>query len=842
MTGLTLRGRTLVVGAFVVAILFLAPGLTAGLPTRATRAPTEGLIAGSAEPNPSVQELLSPTPYSPSDLIWSIASIFYGNGVGDGYYFGEGGPIVVNNPTSNVTFFGGEGQSGLTNLTTNYNTSDGEFNPIVYTPSPSPRTNASFADYAPGGFAVLYGGLTNLSSQQVSNETWVYYFLNQTWRNVSQPFAPPARESAAFAVNASGGTALLQGGLVPRTEVGGGTASVLWNDTWSLNLTTFNWTPIASPNAPAPAYGASMIWQNVTNEYLLFGGCALVCSSETWSFSNATVGWQQVPVGAPPAPRGGAIFVWDNLDQVGLLYGGFVPAGNHLDGIADGEYFEPTTDRWIGLNPQPNPTGPRYDVPSAWADFPGCEGLIVVGGNTTLLGPPPNATFLQPANASLGNCVNNPGNGTGVGGPPPPNCSVLNVSLSIRVIDNTTFLGVPNATVEVQGEGHCITTQVETGPDGYANVTLAGPFTYNLTATHPGYHSDKAYPHIEPNQTNAVVIPLAPYPALHVRTWGLNNSSTPAILAGVAVNQGASYLIGSSDAEGWMNVSAWNYTGNGSLELVGVKSGWSAPHKEVQLPYTGVFTTNLTLLAAAELEIRVVNATDGDPLGAANGTLQDRDPGAPFPVPFITDLDGWANMSAVPSANYTVHAQAPGYLPNATTFFLPWVYPKNVTVALRPELGATMDVFVRDTSTGLPIDEANVTLVGRAYARTDPGGWANFTDVVPVGSVDVRGDAPGFIENSSWVAITYYQVLSRFVLNLTPLPACAASDGCFGHGPGGVQTTPFGLPFGAGLAGALLFAAPVFFVVLGLLYLFAIRRRTPVTPLDRRLREPGVPP
>ena len=98
--------------------------------------------------------------------------------------------MVVDDSLRNITTFGGEGSGGLDELTVNYNYSAGYFNVSQNSPGPSARANDSFAAVPGKDFAVLFGGLTNLPTQQTANDTWVYYFANQTWLNVTHAWLP----------------------------------------------------------------------------------------------------------------------------------------------------------------------------------------------------------------------------------------------------------------------------------------------------------------------------------------------------------------------------------------------------------------------------------------------------------------------------------------------------------------------------------------------------------------------------------------------------------------------------------------------------------------------------
>ncbi|MFI5415441.1 MAG: kelch repeat-containing protein, partial [Candidatus Lutacidiplasmatales archaeon] len=405
---------------FAVALVVLLPPFAttastarASNPTLAAPHPTDSISLSIAAPTAGIARPAATFPV----LQWGTAFILYGPGDDAGHFMGQGAAMVVDDHLRNMTTFGGEGSEGLTNWTANYNSTTGYFIVNVTNPTPSARENASFADVPGRDFAVLFGGLTNLTTDASVNDTWVYYFGNQTWRNVTHGIAPPAREAAAFAVNASGNVALLEGGANPDYKVNGSSAAVFWNDTWSLNLTTFTWTQRHPTTAPPPLFGSGMIWQNATNRYELFGGCALGCSSTLWTYGGQPANWSPLRPASGPSARGAAAFAWDGPNNIAVLFGGFDwGSGGVATPLGDGWLYSPRANVWTQLGATGGPF-PVYDAPNAWANYPGCEGLTLVGGSISLAAPPGTVSVLEPVGVNSTNCFPNLFLG---GGSPPP--------------------------------------------------------------------------------------------------------------------------------------------------------------------------------------------------------------------------------------------------------------------------------------------------------------------------------------------------------------------------------------------------------------------------------------
>lgn len=813
----------------LLAVLLVPPAWGQSAPSPSTVPTTSGHlppVATLPPVSPAAPARPHPTATLPT-FVWGLAFIIYGQGDDTTHFMGEGAAMVVDNNLRNITTFGGEGSGGLTASTVNYNYSVGYFNVINATPSPSARTNVSFADVPGRNFAVLFGGLTDLETQRTANDTWVYYFANQTWLNVTQTVAPPARQSAAFAVNDSGQTALLEGGWNPSYTGNGSTAAVIWNDTWSLNLTTFDWTHLHPLRSPPPMFGSGMIWQNTTHRYDLFGGCALQCSSALWSFGGTPAVWtQNSATGTIPAPRAAGAFVWDGADQVAILVGGFAWGIQGVQAFGDTYLLSMATRTWSTVIAEGGP-GPRYDAPNAWADFPGCEGLNILGGDTSLTGPPMNASLLAPFGAPATNCF--PNLIAGGGSPPPPPCSVQSVPLELRVTDARTGQGIGSAAVSIHGK--CLSTTQFTNAAGFLNYTLPAPDLINFSATAGGYRDTAVLDHFLPNTTNFVTIPMTPDPSLSVRAWGVGVSGVPEPLANVSVQEALFRVLGVTGPTGWLNVSPFAAP-PGPLDIGGSLVNYSSASSSVVVPFTGPLRTNLTLLAPGELDVHIVDGTTGRAVAATNEAIRNVDESGPSSIPFVVNSAGWYNVSTLAAANYTVSAGASGYLTNETTFDHPWIRHQVVTLSLPEESGAVLDVLVQNSVTGDRLGGATVHLVGFATVVTSRSGWANFSDVKPPSLYQVMANDTGFTSNYTVVSLTYFQRVDPYYVDLTPLPACTGGNAPCSPGHSGQSGPPFAFVNAGGGVGGLLLATPLALAGAGVVYAVLVARRT-TRPLAR---------
>ena len=683
--------------------------------------------------------------------------------------------MAVDDRFNNTVSFGGRALDGLSAITLVYdNASNGTWWYAGSPVSPSARANASFASYSPGGLAVLFGGLGNLSNLRTLNDTWAYYFGNETWVNVSQAIAPPARENAAFAIDPVAGVGLLVGGIDPRFSSGGTTGTILWNDSWELNLTTMRWTPLSLGGSPPALYGSSMVWDPVVHEFVLFGGCDTArCSDSVWTYSPGSSQWSHPTVGGvDPGGRGSAAFVWDPVDNVSVLYGGFAPGAAGPAALGGTYSLDPTLTGWSVVGSVGGPP-PTYGAASAFSDYPGCVGMWVQGGSPALDGVITNDSLLEPVSSLRPNCFTPFGGGTGNG--PPPACSNVSAHVSIQVRDAFTGAGLTGADVVVSGG--CGTSHGTTRAAGFVNLTEAAPDVLTVTADRIGYHGGTITTAYTGAAGEIVYLNLYPFPALSARVFGSTAQGTFP-LADAAVSVGGALIVGSSDSLGWVN--ATSIPSNGSTVTVGATApDFSAARSTVPLPYTGVVEVNLTLLAYGSLDLRVRDNWTAQPIGGATLSLTFLDPLGANTTVVRTDSSGWFN-SSLEAGNYTVDAGAPGYFSNGTAggFYHGWVVPTVLVVNLSKVYGADVDVHLLNAATGNPVAQGRVTFGGALSVYSDTRGWANATNLQPEGLLRILVSAWGFYPNTTTVTIAPYVILRDVMVALHPAPPCSPYADC----------------------------------------------------------------
>lgn len=842
----------------------VAPG-TLGSVGPASSAPTVASGRGhfgavSAGPRASLAPLPSKAAASPYS--WSSAFIGYGPSDPASLLFGEGTGMVSYNALDEVVFFGGQGLGGLSGVTLIYNWWYNASDPYNSTEgwnytrspvSPEARTNMSFGADQSAGEALLFGGLTDLTGQTTTNDSWLYNFATDRWSNVTARGGPPDRESAAFAVDQTDGIALLFGGIAPTYTSGTSGGAVIWSDTWEFHFATSSWTEVATPagTGPSPRFGASMVWDPTANAFFMVGGCALRCVMDTWRFDPSTSSWSGVNMtGHVPPARLGASFAWDPGADQAVLFGGSSFDQNGSSVVYGDSYLFLPTGEWIAYTvPAGGPAtiyqpGPEFDAATTWANFPGCNVMWVMGGNGALQAITSMAYVIQPTNDSpLFQCwywFSEPGPYNA----PPPECSQTS-ELIVTVANAFTQVGIPGAIVSVSG--HCAPVIGHTGPYGSVQLTLATPDNLTINVSANGFHGNSTwYNYTYGNSTTnttevqirSITVLLLPFPAINVQVLGNEGGVFLSPVFNAAVFLDNSSEIGPTDVYGWSNdssVSEFNQSVVVSASAVNFSTAW----RSVLVPYTGEVNVTLVLQADGHLTVIVLDERTHKPVSHATGTVIRLDQGLPGPFQYAVDHAG-RFTTQLPLGNYSATAGAPGYLANRTggAAFLPWVYNATIVVDLLLDYGTNISVRLRNAVTGAPIGGGLVTFGSVIELPTNPAGFANASDLGPPGEMKIVGIASGFYENSTIVRLDYDLTLPPLTLNLTPdcaLGGCPGSGGP--SGPGVSSLLP------GGVALVLLSAAPALFAILGALYALGLATRRPRRALSagQRAVGPGGP-
>ena len=714
--------------------------------------------------------------------------------------FGLGGGLVANSSSGVAVAFGGVSSGVLVNSTFAYSEMTNSWSTVPLSRAPTPRTDFAF-DFDPAtGTAVLFGGLTNLTTLAVSNETWTYSDGSARWSQLPGGVAPPAREGAAFAIVPPLGVGLLYGGWNRNySKIG----SLTYSDLWELNLSTGAWSNLtASGTRPPPLEGAAMLWDPTTGRIEMFGGC-YPCSSEVWQLDPVTLEWTAlVAPPSAPAARGAASWAYAPTLHADLLFGG-------ADGgmtYGDTQVFFPGNNTWVEQTLGPGPAA-RANAASAFLDVPGNETWLLpaapTGGTTNpelwrlsatanLTVEVVNASSLAPLRGAAVNMSSQRVGTTGSAGL--VNLTQVDVTgVALNVTDVPWFFpanrtlwlapGVASSlTVELTPEplgsvlALVLTTLNPPFPTTFSNLTVDSvrinsapvvtnasgwfanfygvpPGFVNVTTQGPGWRPAFVNGTLAPGSTLNLTVTMYPEPLFTVTVLGRLPVGTllPLDLAAVFIN---GTEIGVTDAQGVLTVTT------AALGLQPVKSqvfGFFESIAYVLFPYTGSVTATLVLPTQpfGLLAVTVLRANDSLPIADASILAQTTVALAfgSYELANFTDDLGTASLS-LPEGTYELSATAVNYEPSPLLIVnISSGVNAPITIRLHPVPPATAHVLVRDGTSKAPIDGANLTVLPVLLkGHSNAEGFYNATNLTP-GTYTFVVSASGYIPNSTTLTL-----------------------------------------------------------------------------------------
>ena len=210
-----------------------------------------------------------------------------------------------------------------------------------------------------GSKTILFGGCC-IDARTPLPDTWAW--RNGGWSKLHPAHTPPGRSYPLMALDETRDEVVLFGGL-------GRSAGDILGDTWTWDGN--DWTHEPTAISPPPRYSASMAFDPVSGQIVLFGGCdAGGCDlADTWTWTGD--GWIELTPAHSPTGRSSAAMVSDRSHDQILLFGGF--SGGR--GLADTWLWK--DGDWVEAAVQPSPparllAGVAYDESS--------ESVVLYGG------------------------------------------------------------------------------------------------------------------------------------------------------------------------------------------------------------------------------------------------------------------------------------------------------------------------------------------------------------------------------------------------------------------------------------------------------------------------------
>ena len=161
-----------------------------------------------------------------------------------------------------------------------------------------------------------------------------------------------SRVQASYAYDTDAKRVVMSGGRTWNT-------SDFRSDIWTLDPITSKWTAVSTSSGPEGRFAASMSYNPLAKNFLIFGGSTLSGPppsgevSDTWVFQFTgpyTGAWTQILAMGPSARRS-APLIFDSKNALFVLFGG----EQYVYSLGDTWVFDPSSSAWINKNPSPAP-------------------------------------------------------------------------------------------------------------------------------------------------------------------------------------------------------------------------------------------------------------------------------------------------------------------------------------------------------------------------------------------------------------------------------------------------------------------------------------------------------
>jgi N-acetylneuraminic acid mutarotase len=239
--------------------------------------------------------------------------------------------------------------------------------------APSPRAAGGVAYDSQSDRIVQFGGILSTTTQEASNETWIYDYNSNTWTNASPSIAPSSRLASYMTYDSESDRVILFGGVTL-------TPSGVHGDTWAYDLETNTWEEMHPSIAPDARYGAANAYDSNEDRVLLFGGNPSATTitntfNDTWAYDYNSNTWVELSPVSHPTNRYATKMVYDSESNKTVLFGSYPGAS-----VNDKTWvFDYDDNNWTEANPTLHPNGRFrhhivYDSES--------DSLIMFGGMT----------------------------------------------------------------------------------------------------------------------------------------------------------------------------------------------------------------------------------------------------------------------------------------------------------------------------------------------------------------------------------------------------------------------------------------------------------------------------
>ncbi|MHA2246529.1 MAG: Kelch repeat-containing protein [Candidatus Hodarchaeales archaeon] len=279
-----------------------------------------------------------------------IGSIFLGNLIlseGSQSPQGRSGHGMVYDSNRNMTLlFGGMVGNGGSVLrdTWELNTSDQVWTKIRTEGNPSGKFNFGFVYDSHNKKAILFGGMN--SEYDRTDEMWMYDSSSRTWSILDPSISPSPRSDPGMVYDSNNSIIILFGGYNIDDN--------LLDDTWVYFFENNTWKERFPETAPNERYGHSMCYDSQRRKTILFGGRVVGLTNELWEYDSLSDSWEKLSPNGQPLIRYWQAISYNPTDDLMILFGGDNEQTPER-ALADTWILNRTANEWTKIYPRSSP-------------------------------------------------------------------------------------------------------------------------------------------------------------------------------------------------------------------------------------------------------------------------------------------------------------------------------------------------------------------------------------------------------------------------------------------------------------------------------------------------------
>lgn len=224
-------------------------------------------------------------------------------------------PMMTENPNRSVIFlFGGLGPIGSSNfLNDAWEWNGSKWSKINTTNSPSKRADAVIGYCQADEKIYLFGGCNGSNCSTQLNDTWEYDSATSIWTQLTLDPSPSPRSGAAFFYDSTENVFILFGGVTNASPL------QLTNESWSFDCNA--WLLLDPNNSPPAMAYAGAAYDSLKQKALIFSGFDGAQElDDTWLWDGAT--WTNLPTSNSPPARQETGMAFNTSEDLFVLFGG----------------------------------------------------------------------------------------------------------------------------------------------------------------------------------------------------------------------------------------------------------------------------------------------------------------------------------------------------------------------------------------------------------------------------------------------------------------------------------------------------------------------------------------